>query len=257
MLKFRKMHGLGNDFVIVDARDGSAPLTLEQIRQICDRRRGVGCDLLTILKPSEKGDVRAEFYNADGSESGTCGNATRCVAHLYMSGAGVDSCIVDTKGGLLSCRMAGDLSVEVDMEEPQSIEEHDLPPGKAIALNMGNPHCVFFVDNVQDIHVEKLGAEIETHELFPERSNVEFAQILSPERIRLRVWERGCGITEACGSGACATIVSAVERGLTGRKAEIIMDGGILNLEYRESDNHVLMTGPVAYVFDGTLLNPL
>jgi diaminopimelate epimerase len=253
-MKFIKMHGLGNDFVILDHRNGGGRLAPETIRKLADRQFGVGCDQVIVLEPSKKADVFMRIYNPDASEAESCGNATRCVAHLL----GKDSVTIETRAGLLPCRRVGDL-IEADMGAPKgevrnlAIGGKDLPD--AVAVNMGNPHCVFFVGSVEDTSVEMLGPIFEHHELFPDRSNVEFAQVIGDNFIRLRVWERGAGVTLACGSGACATIVAAVSRGLTGRRAEVIMDGGPLTLEWRESDSHVLMTGPVAYVFEGEFIN--
>jgi len=270
-LKFHKMHGLGNDFVIIDNRLGQYALSLEQIRQLADRRFGIGCDqLMLLLAPKTPGtDIFMHIYNPDGSEAGACGNGTRCVAALLLKESGKGQCVIETVSGLLTCRMVDGGMVEVDMglprlnwnEIPLSEERDTLHLGigdgdtisDPVAVSMGNPHCVFFVKNVEKFPVETLGPSVERHALFPQKTNVEFAEILSPSKIRMRVWERGTGITQACGSGACATMVAAARRGLTGRKAEIVLDGGSLYLEWRESDDHVLMTGPVAYVFDGVM----
>ena len=267
-MRFRKMHGIGNDFVILDQKDVSGMLTNAQIVQICDRHFGVGCDQLVVLETAKEGDVFARFFNSDGSEAAACGNATRCVADLVMNEIKQDDCVIETEAGLLPCRRAGDL-IEVDMgpayldwkEIPLAHEEDtlSLPIGdqeglpNPVGVGMGNPHCVFFVEDIGDIDVESLGSTYEHHAVFPERTNVEFVEVLSKERIRLRTWERGAGLTLACGSGACAAAVAGVRRELTGRKIEIELDGGTLQLEWRESDGHVLMTGPFAYVFDGRL----
>lgn len=276
MLKFKKMHGLGNDFVIIDQRDGGAALTPEQIKAIGNRKRGVGFDQLVTLSPSDKADLFMTIYNADGSEAGACGNVTRCVGHLYMSEQGAERCTIETVSGILHCTLAGDLMVAVDMGAPSfpspttlsaSAEaQASLPSpvgrgrgpcaaweGEGFIVDVGNPHCVFFVDDVNTTPVETIGPQIEHHEAFPNRTNVEFVQALSDDKLRMRVWERGCGITEACGTGACATIVAAVTQGKAARKAEIILDGGSLFLEWRKSDGHILMTGPVAYAFEGII----
>lgn len=256
-MNFKKMHGLGNDFVILDQRAGRALFDPEQIQMICDRRHGVGCDQLIVMEPSETADFFMRIYNPDASEAEACGNATRCVAHLYMSEQGAQECSIETVAGILPCRMVDDL-VEVDMGQPKSVEDVDLSireEGEPVSVNMGNPHCVFFVDDAESVDLENLGPVIEHHSLFPDRTNVEFATVMPDGQIRLRVWERGAGVTLACGSGACATAVAAIHRGLTDRKVDIIMDGGHLILEHRESDGHVLMTGPVAYVFEGELKN--
>lgn len=253
-MRFLKMHGLGNDFVILDHRKGGLKLSAGQARKIADRHMGIGCDQVIVLEPSKKADVFMRIYNPDGGEAESCGNATRCVAHLLLKEKNAKACKIETRAGLLPCHAVSDL-VEVDMGAPKSgpddLEVGDMGMPEAVSVNMGNPHCVFFVNNVADIPVETLGPVFENNPLFPDRTNVEFAQVNGDKNIRLRVWERGAGITLACGSGACATIVAAVSRGLTGRRAEIEMDGGKLQLEWREDDGHVLMTGPVAYVFEG------
>ncbi len=255
-MKFKKMHGLGNDFVIFDARKENIFLTPDDMALIADRNWGVGCDLITILDESDKADIFAYFFNADGSESGACGNATRCVADLIMSETGKDECTVEVTYGILNCRKKGDTLVEVNMGQAKDVTDIALEHGgvaNPVSVNMGNPHLVFFVDNIDDISVEKLGAYFETHEKFPDRTNVEFVQIIDRTHIRQKTWERGCGVTEACGSGACAVAAAAVHRGLTERNVEIELDGGLLNIELQNDDDHILMTGPVAYVFDGAL----
>ncbi len=266
-IKFHKMHGLGNDFVIIDNRDGPQAFTQDMIRLLADRRYGVGCDQVIVLEPSQSGraDLFMRIYNPDGSEAGACGNGTRCVAAFI----GKPSSVIETISGFLSCRMVEEGMVEVDMGVPR-LDWADIPLSEErdtlhlgigdgdtlndpVAVSMGNPHCVFFVDDLSKITLESVGPAVERNSLFPQRTNVEFAQIIGPGKIRMRVWERGAGVTLACGSGACATMVAAVRRGLTGRRAEIVLDGGSLFLEWRESDGHVLMTGAVAYMFDGTL----
>lgn len=267
-MNFKKMHGLGNDFVIIDARTQSVTLSPEQISHICDRNRGVGCDLLTVLHDSEGADILAKFYNADGSESSACGNATRCVADIVMKESGKGDCTIETGNGVLPAEYAPNGMVTVDMGAPKTAWE-DIPLAEArdtldlgfkgvyvtggVAVNMGNPHCVFFVDKLADIPVEEIGPKIENDPLFPERTNVEFVQVISETKMRQRTWERGVGVTLACGSGACAVAVAGVRTVQTNRKVEIELDGGTMYLEYRESDGHVLMTGPIAYVFEGCL----
>lgn len=268
MLSFKKMHGLGNDFVIVRAENGD--FQPEDVRRIADRRRGVGCDQFIVMEPpvSRQADVFMRIYNPDGSQAQACGNGTRCVADLWMRDNGAESCVIETVAGLLPCQRAGEGMVTADMGKPR-LGWRDIPLAEErdtlhlgvgggalhdpVAVNVGNPHAVFFVADVERTDVEGLGPQVENNVLFPERTNVEFAQILSPESIRVRVWERGTGVTQACGSGACAVIVAAVRRGLSGRTAEIILDGGSLFLEWREEDGHVLMTGPAACVFEGAL----
>lgn len=268
-LQFKKMHGLGNDFVILDGRQGAKLPDQNTIKKLCDRHFGVGCDQLVTLENSACADIGARFYNADGSESSACGNATRCVARLVMAESGENSCRIETQGGILPCRARpGDL-IEVDMGPPKlswrdiplshSMDTLHLEIGEGlikdpVAVGMGNPHCVFFVDRLEDIDVEKLGKIYEHHECFPQRTNVEFAQILTATKLRQVTWERGVGLTLACGSGACAVAVAAMRRGLTaGRALEIVLDGGTLHIEWLEKDDHVLMTGPAVYVFDGII----
>lgn len=267
--KFLKMHGLGNDFVIFDGRDDGFSLPSQEIQRIGDRRRGIGFDQMIILYPakSKTSDVFMKIYNNDGSEVSACGNATRCVADRLLQKLTKDQIVIETKAAQLKCRRDGDkiavdmgkallewqkipLSHEADTLSLPIVEGAFSPP---VGVNMGNPHAVFFVDDVINVSLEKIGPRIEHHSLFPERTNVEFAQILSRTKIRMRVWERGAGITQACGTGACATGVAAVRRGLTERKVEIRLDGGSLDIEWRESDGHVLMTGDSALAYEGEI----
>lgn len=267
-IPFIKMHGLGNDFVVVDNRAGAFVFSGEMIRRAADRHRGAGCDQFLVMEKPKAGnaDVFMRIYNPDGSEAGACGNGTRCVADLYMAQAGREDCVIETAAGLLGCRRAGQGMVQVDMGAPKLgwkdiplAEESDTlhlgimsgPLHDPVAVNVGNPHVVFFVDDVRKVEIEMIGPQVERHVMFPQRTNVEFAQILGPGKIRIRVWERGTGVTQACGSGACATIVAAVRRGLAERAAEIVLDGGSLFLEWRAEDGHVLMTGPAACVYEG------
>lgn len=266
---FLKMHGLGNDFVVLDARTSGFVLSEAAARAIADRNRGVGCDQLIVIEGARNGlsDAWMTIYNPDGSQSGACGNATRCVAWLLMEQAGSDNVVIETKAGLLDAERRGDRLVAVDMG-PARLDWREIPLAEAVdtlhlgisagpladpvGVSMGNPHAVFFVDDVAGIDLAALGPVIEHHPLFPERTNVEIVQVLGPETLRMRVWERGAGITQACGTGACATLVAAARRGLTGRKAEVVLDGGSLFIEWLP-DDHVLMTGPVALAFQGTL----
>lgn len=266
---FVKMHGLGNDFAVFDARVEALALTPERIRAIADRREGVGCDQLIVMEPprDSQADVFMRIYNADGTESGACGNATRCIARLIMDEKSVSQVIVETVAGLLDAEEAGRGLVAVDMG-PARLDWREIPLAEArdtlhlglaagplrdpVGVGMGNPHAVFFVDDVAAVDLEKLGPGLETDPLFPEYCNIEAAQVISPTTIRMRVWERGSGVTRACGTGACATLVAAARRGLTGRKADVILDGGALSIEW-QPDGHVLMTGPVAFSFRGEL----
>ena len=268
MTAFLKMHGLGNDFVAFDARDSAFVLTADQARKIADRHFGIGCDTVVVMRPGgAAADVSLLFYNADGAESESCGNATRCIARLLMDERGLARVRISTKGGMIACSDAGKGLVTLNMGEPRldwgalpmsaPVDTTNFPLDvggtslPASAVSMGNPHCVLFVPDAAKAPVASLGPKIETLPLFPNRVNVEFAQVLDRGRIRMRVWERGAGITLACGTGACATAVAAVRRGLTDRKVELVLDGGSLFIEWREEDNHVLMTGPAAFPYRG------
>jgi diaminopimelate epimerase len=275
-LPFRKMHGLGNDFVVLDGRADPRPLALgpDRVRALADRRAGIGCDQLVVIAPAEDADAAARMliFNADGSEVAACGNATRCVAWLLMAESGTDSVTIETRAGLLEAESRGSDRVAVDMGVAR-LDWRDIPLAPAIdtlhlgivagpladpvGVGMGNPHAVFFVDSAQAVDLEALGPGLEHHPMFPERANIEVAEILAPAapgcgRIRMRVWERGAGITPACGTGACATLVAAARRGLSPRRAELILDGGALEIEWLP-DDHVLMTGAVANSFTGLL----
>ena len=267
---FVKMHGLGNDVVILDARATPLPLDADTARWIADRRRGVGCDQVVVIEPPANGkaDAFLRFYNADGGEAEACGNGTRCVAALLMGDAGTERITMETVAGLLAGARTADGRVSVDMG-PTKTGWREIPLARAgdtlhvdlalgplkdpVAVNMGNPHAVFFVPDVAAIGIETLGPKLEHDPLFPERANIGIAQVTGPDRLRLRVWERGAGLTQACGSGACAAAVAAIRRGLTGRTVTLELDGGTIEITWRESDGHVLMTGPVATAFTGTL----
>jgi len=266
---FVKMHGLGNDFVVLDAR--RLPLALEPagVAAIADRRTGVGCDQLIVIAPARDAasDCWMAIWNADGSEVSACGNATRCVAWLLMRESGRDKVVIETRAGLLDAESRGAFLVAVDMGQA-GLDWRDIPLAEPmdtlhlgigagplsdpVGVSMGNPHAVFFVDDVDAVDLAALGPGLERHPLFPERANIEIAQVLTDGRIRMRVWERGTGITMACGTGACATLVAAARRGLGGRAAEVVVDGGALGIEWLP-DDHVLMTGPVAMAFTGRL----
>ena len=267
---FTKMHGCGNDFVIFDERTAPLALTATRAAGIADRHRGIGCDQFIVIEPPPPGSTATAFMrirNPDGSEAGACGNATRCVAHLLHGETGNLSPVIQTISGLLPAQILLNGRITVDMGTAR-LGWQDVPLASAMdtlhlplalgpvadpaALSMGNPHATFFVDDVEALDVITLGPALEHAAIFPERANIGFAQILAPDRIRLRLWERSAGLTLACGSGACATIVNAARRGLTGRRASIIADGGVLDMEWRD-DGHVLMTGPVATSFVGQI----
>ncbi len=261
-LPFMKMHGAGNDFVVIDSRGRGAVMTAGLAKALGDRHRGVGFDQLAEIVDAAGADFGLEFWNSDGSRAESCGNATRCVADFVMTGAGVDAVsLVTQRGGLQAVRLA-DGRVAVNMGPPQRdwadvplAREEDvlhLPlPGDPVAVGMGNPHCVMFVADADAVDLAGLGPVYEHDPLYPQRTNVEFASVTGPDRMRMRVWERGAGVTLACGSGACAAAVAAHLRGLTGRRVMLEMDGGLLEVDWR--DDGVWLTGPVARVFDGVL----
>ncbi|HXS05256.1 MAG TPA: diaminopimelate epimerase [Rhizomicrobium sp.] len=270
MIPFRKMQGLGNDFVVFDARQQAIPMTSSRAKAIADRHFGVGCDTLVLITPGDaQVDARLRFFNADGGEVESCGNATRCVARLLMDERGLARVKLDSKGGMLIGTDAGHGFVTVDVGIPK-FDWRDIPLAEAAdtsalsipvdsrdiaatAVLMGNPHCILFVEDAEHAPVTELGPKLETHALFPTRINVEFAHVHDPRHIRMRVWERGIGVTLACGTGACATAVAAMRKGLAERKVEVELDGGKLIVEWREADGHVLMTGPGKTVFLGEI----
>ena len=261
---FYKMHGLGNDFVVFDARDESLTLTSNQIKGIADRHMGVGFDQLAIIEPSDSADAHLIFYNADGSLSAACGNATRCIARRILDQTGQSSLTLTTERGVLYAKDAGAGLTSVNMGQPlinwqdvplaSEVETLSLPiEGTPTATGMGNPHCTFFVDDADAVDLASRGAEIEHHPLFPERTNVQFVSIIGPDHLRMRVWERGTGITLASGSSSCATAVAASRRGLTGKSVKIELDGGQILIEWR--DDGVWMTGPTMHVMTGSFTN--
>jgi diaminopimelate epimerase len=260
-LPFMKMHGLGNDFVVMDSRAQAVALPIELVRMIAHRHFGVGFDQLAVISRG-RGDAHLTFFNTDGSTSATCGNATRCIARYLMEDTGQSSLHLTTDRGDLTARDAGNGLTSVNMGHPQ-LDWADIPlaepmdtlelpiEGGPAATGMGNPHCTFFVPDAESIPLADFGARYEYHPLFPDRTNVQVAQVTGPDRIRMRVWERGVGITLASGSSSCATAVTAVRRGLTGRKVRIDLDGGSLEVDWREDG--VWMTGPTMHVFSGVL----
>lgn len=261
-LGFMKMHGAGNDFVVIDSRGRGAVVTPALAGALGDRNRGVGFDQLAEIRDSDSADFALDFWNNDGSRAGACGNATRCVADYMMRQLGKDAIsLVTARGGLSALRLP-DGRVSVNMGPPQldwqsvplaqAVDTLHLPlAGDPVAVGMGNPHCVMFVDDAEAVDLPAIGPRYEHDPLYPQRTNVEFASLTAPDRLRMRVWERGAGITLACGSGACATAVAAHLRGLTGRRVTLDLDGGVLEIDWR--DDGVWMTGPVAHVFDGQL----
>lgn len=274
-VEFVKMQGIGNDFVVLDARPGGAAagldLTKDQARHIADRHFGIGCDQILIIAPSSVADITMHIMNSDGSMAAACGNGSRCVADLVMAETGTDTISMETKGGVINARRNGDL-VAIDMGPAKydwadiplahamdtmninlgniDLGQDDLPP--AIGVNMGNPHAVHIVDNAEAIDLAAIGPVLEHHPIFPDRANIEFISLIAENHIRMRVWERGSGITIACGTGACAAAVAAARQGLTGRHVEVTLDGGTLDIDWQDN-GHVIMTGPSEISFHGVI----
>ena len=266
-IPFRKMHGLGNDFVVLDRRRHRFALGPALAHGIADRRTGIGCDQLILLEPPRDaaGQAFMRILNADGSEAEACGNATRCIARILGDETGDRQVRIETVAGLLKAELLSDGQVRVDMgpartewdkiplAKPMDTLRVDLvlgPLAEPVCTNIGNPHATFFVDGAEAIDLAALGPRLEYDPLFPERANIGVVTVLDIERVRLRVWERGAGITRACGSGACAALVAAHRRGLTGRHATVALDGGELDILWRE-DGHVMMTGPATLAYEG------
>ncbi len=276
-VSFIKMHGLGNDFVIIDLRRQTLAIDPALGRRITDRHRGAGADMLITIEPprNPRAAIFMGIYNADGGEVDACGNATRCVARLLMEETGERQTVIETNAGLLQCWAADGGLITVDMGAPK-FEWRDIPLAERMdtrgvdikigpidnpvlafpsAVNVGNPHCIFFVPDVSVHDIARIGPLVENHMLFPERANVGFAQIRSRNDIRLRVWERGVGVTQACGTAACAAAAAAARKGknLADRKVHVELDGGALEIDWRESDDHIYMTGPAALSYHGVL----
>ncbi|VAW20818.1 Diaminopimelate epimerase [hydrothermal vent metagenome] len=263
---YLKMNGLGNDFVVLDGRQQKLALTSDQVRWIADREQGIGCDQLILIEPaiSASSDVFMRIYNQDGSEVAACGNATRCVAALVAEETGRNHVVVETGAGILLSDVDGSRA-SVDMGAPkfdwQSIPlaeefkdtngiELQIGPIDAPILhtpsvvNVGNPHAIFWVDNdPDDYDLERFGPMLENHPIFPQRANISLAQILAPNQIKVRVWERGVGLTKACGTAACAVAVAGARKGASNRQVEIRLPGGSLDLNWRQRDDHIIMSG--------------
>ncbi len=270
-MRFTKMHGLSNDFIIVDIRDGTKLPPRAKIAALTDRKTGIGCDQFIVIEPApdSNADAFMHILNApDASEAEACGNATRCVASILMKEKGENTVIIQTVAGLLQCWLEKDGRITADMGVPKfgwkdiplskECDTLHIPIGEgeikdAVGVNVGNPHGVFFVKDVEKLDVPKIGPRFEKDPIFPRKANIEFVEVRSPTKLRMRVWERDTGETQACGSAACATHVAAVRRGLAERKAQVIVNGGVLDFEWREADDHILMTGAVAHVFDGEI----
>ncbi|MGH6826306.1 diaminopimelate epimerase [Methyloceanibacter sp.] len=271
-ISFRKMNGLGNDFVVLDARVRPIALEAAQIAAIADRNHGIGCDQVIALEPSDFADVFMRIWNADGGEVGACGNAARCVAALLVAERGSPHVSIETESGMLAATVGKDGSVTIDMSAPRfawneiplnrlfgDTRAIELPQsgasglGAASMVNVGNPHCIFFVEDVEAHDLASFGPVLEHDPLFPERANISLAQVTGPSSLRLRTWERGAGLTRACGTAACAAAVAAVRLGLTGRHVTVTLPGGDLVIDWRDTDDHILMTGPFALDYQGTI----
>jgi diaminopimelate epimerase len=259
-LPFMKMHGLGNDFVVIDGRDGGARVDAALARAMGDRHRGVGFDQLAVIGAAGDADLSLAFWNADGSTAGACGNATRCVAAWEMARRGADRLSLRTERGLLSAHARADGLTEVNMGAP-ILHWREIPlasevctlhlplEGDPAATGMGNPHMTFFVTDAEAVDLPAFGAAHEAHPLYPKRTNVQVASVIGPDRLRMRVWERGAGVTLASGSSSCAVAVAAARRGFTGRSVTLVLDGGEVAVDWREDG--VWLTGPTVHVFDG------
>ena len=273
-MEFRKMNGLGNDFVVLDARARPVSIDPEKARAIADRKTGVGCDQLIVIEPSSTADVRMRIWNNEGFEVESCGNASRCIADILFAERRALTATIDTKGGFLTCLKGGNGLVTVDMGAPRFAWQ-DIPLSEPFAdtrhielqlgpidaplihspsvVNVGNPHCIFWVKDLDVVDLAKAGPMLEHHPLFPERANISLARVDDKDHIALKVWERGAGLTRACGTAACATVAAAARIRLTGRTATVRLPGGDLLIEWRTGDDHILMTGPIAYEYEGVL----
>ena len=261
-IPFMKMHGLGNDFVVIDSRSETLNISSKLIKALGDRHRGIGFDQLVLIMESPTADIALKFFNKDGSSTGACGNATRCVARFEMDRLKVNKLTVNTARGILSARLIDD-EVSVNMGHPL-LKWHEIPlskemdtlrlplSGNPTATGMGNPHCTFFVENADHVDLERIAPEFENHNLFPERTNVQFAHVAAKNHLRMRVWERGVGVTLASGSSSCAAAVAAARLELTDRKVKIDLDGGTIYVDWRKDG--VWMSGDTMHVYTGNLV---
>ncbi len=269
-IEFTKMHGLGNDFIVIDCRKKNIPSISKAMIRLGDRRFGIGFDQALVLKSSKKADFRMDIYNNDGSRVEMCGNGIRCFAsYIWKRGISKKKMLaIETLAGIIRPEQTGRL-VKVDMGEPvlegtliptiKAGEIIDMPLAvsdrtfKINCVSMGNPHCVVFVDSVDQFPVAQYGPHLEVNRFFPKKANVEFIEVVGRKRLKMRVWERGAGETLACGTGACASAVAAIRKGLTDRKVAVELKGGTLKIEWSKKDNRVYMTGPAEEVFTGTV----
>ncbi len=272
-ISFRKMNGLGNDFVIIDARARAVTLKSEEVRKVADRDHGIGCDQLIILEPSDEADLFMRIFNADGAEVDACGNATRCVAWMIAEETGKKNPVIETNAGYLGTLVKSADEVSVDMGKPK-FDWQDIPLSEQFhdtrgielqvgpiddpvlhtpsVVNVGNPHCIFWVDDLDAHDLGAIGPILENHPRFPEGANISLARIVNPEEIDARVWERGAGLTRACGTAACAIAVCAARKRLTGRQVRVRLPGGPLDIHWRD-DNHIIMTGATEFEYAGEI----
>jgi diaminopimelate epimerase len=273
-IAFRKMNGLGNDFVVLDRRVADFTMDEAKARAIADRETGIGCDQVIVLEGSDVADVRMRIWNNEGFEVESCGNASRCIADMLFKEKKAETATIDTKGGFLTARKAGDGLVTVDNGMPR-FGWKDIPLSEEFAdtrhielsvgpldkplihspsvVNVGNPHCIFWVNDLDVVDLAKVGPMLEHHHLFPERANITLAKVNARDHVEIKVWERGAGLTKACGTAACAVMAAGARIKIIDRKCRVTLPGGDLFMEWREADDHILMTGPVAHDFDGVL----
>jgi diaminopimelate epimerase len=273
-ITFRKMNGLGNDFVVIDAREQPISISDDQARAIANRTTGIGCDQLIVMESSSLADVRMRIWNAEGGEVESCGNASRCIADIVMNEKQADSATIDTKGGFLVGRRAGSLQVTIDMGKPK-FDWDQIPLSEKFAdtrhielqvgpidaplmhspsvVNVGNPHCIFWVKDLNVVKLGRIGPMLENHPLFPERANIEMAQVVARDHVIVNVWERGAGLTNACGTAACAVMAAGHRIKIIDAAARITLPGGDLMMSVDQETGHIIMTGPLQYDYDGVL----
>ena len=273
-IRFHKMNGLGNDFVVLDGRARKLTVTEDKARAIADRKSGIGADQIIMMENSDVADVRMRIWNAEGGEVQSCGNASRCIADIVMTERKSAATTIDTTGGFLVGQRAGHLSVRIDQGKPRfdwdkiplSEKFHDtrhieLQVGPIDAplihspsvVNVGNPHCIFWVKDLDVVNLGKVGPMIENHMLFPERTNVELAKVVSRDHVIISVWERGAGLTKACGTAACAVMAAGFRLKLINAECRITLPGGDLQMAVIPENGHVIMTGPLEYEYDADL----
>ena len=273
-IAFRKMNGLGNDFVVIDARERPISISEEQARAIADRKIGIGCDQLIVMEKSSLADVRMRIWNAEGGEVESCGNASRCIADIVMDERGTSSVTIDTKGGFLVGKRAGRLMVTIDQGKPR-FDWDQIPLSEKFAdtrhielqvgpidaplmhspsvVNVGNPHCIFWVNDLEVINLGRVGPMLENHPLFPERANIEMAKVVARDHVIVNVWERGAGLTRACGTAACAVMAAGYRIKIIDAKCRVTLPGGDLMMSVDVDTGHIIMTGPLAYEYEGVL----